>query len=79
MAHTRFPHDLIETQQDLVRAYARLARSAPGGSTELRRRVIRLSSRVAAHPYWSSPAGAGGSLGELRAPAREGRAGGGSP
>ncbi|MFD0427354.1 hypothetical protein ACFQ60_01940 [Streptomyces zhihengii] len=51
----------------------------PGGSTALRRRVIRLSAQLLAHPYWSSEASAGASLGELRAQAREHAAGGGSP
>ncbi|MBM9624197.1 hypothetical protein [Streptomyces zhihengii] len=80
MTQTRYPHELIETQQDLDRAYARLVRPAgPGGSTALRRRVIRLSAQLLAHPYWSSEASAGASLGELRAQAREHAAGGGSP
>ncbi|WP_093787061.1 hypothetical protein [Actinacidiphila guanduensis] len=56
-----FPEDLVQAQRDWYATYRELAASAGTGSrtTVLRRRLVRLSVRISAHPYWASlPGGA---------------------
>ncbi len=53
MAHHGFPPDLIRDQHDWNRVYQALATAPPGiGTTVLRRRLLRLSCRIACHPFW---------------------------
>ncbi|WP_406008205.1 hypothetical protein OG440_20265 [Streptomyces sp. NBC_00637] len=46
----RFPDDLVQAQQEWCATYRQLA--ARPGRTELRRRLLRLSTQVFFHPYW---------------------------
>ncbi|WP_097967607.1 hypothetical protein [Streptomyces sp. or20] len=56
MDSLRFPDDLIRAQQEWHDTYRALAVPCPR-RTELRRRLLRLSVRIEAHPFWSTPAG----------------------
>ncbi|MER5463021.1 hypothetical protein ABT010_20505 [Streptomyces sp. NPDC002668] len=56
MAHTSFPSDLVQAQRDWNRAYAELA-EGQGPYTELRRRLLRLSSALFWHPFWDTERG----------------------
>jgi len=55
MPHS-FPDDLVQAQRDWYATYRELA--AGGGTdsrtTVLRRRLVRLSVRISAHPYWAA-------------------------
>lgn len=55
MPHS-FPDDLVQAQRDWYATYRELA--AGGGpavrTTVLRRRLVRLSVRISAHPYWTT-------------------------
>ncbi|MFC9293991.1 hypothetical protein ACFTWH_03575 [Streptomyces sp. NPDC057011] len=54
----RFPDDLLALQRAWLRTYAELAQAPAGaGTTLLRRRLIGLSGRLCAHPYWTTPTG----------------------
>ncbi|MFG2142590.1 hypothetical protein ACGFRG_00060 [Streptomyces sp. NPDC048696] len=55
-----FPHDLLEAQAAWYATYRRLADPSArrAGTTTYRRRLQQLSVRIAAHPYWTTPAGA---------------------
>ncbi|WP_037914993.1 hypothetical protein [Actinacidiphila yeochonensis] len=55
MPHS-FPHDLVQAQRDWYTTYRELAAGGGPGSrtTALRRRLVRLSVRISAHPYWST-------------------------
>ncbi|MFD9410172.1 hypothetical protein ACFWBN_24615 [Streptomyces sp. NPDC059989] len=56
MTSIHFPDDLISLQTAWLRTYADLARQPAQASTAaLRRRLITLSCRLAAHPFWSVP------------------------
>ncbi|MFI6284403.1 hypothetical protein ACIBCM_06530 [Streptomyces sp. NPDC051018] len=58
MARHTFPTDLLETQTAWYTTYRDLAgAAAPSGAAVLRRRLLGLSARIAAHPYWDTPAG----------------------
>ncbi|MEO3978002.1 hypothetical protein [Streptomyces sp. CAU 1734] len=60
MARQRtFPTDLLETQTAWYRAYRHLAETATStsGAGAHRRRLLTLSARIAAHPYWDTSAG----------------------
>jgi hypothetical protein len=49
----RFPPDLVRDQQAWHGTYEALAAARPGASTTvLRRRLLWLSRRIAAHPHW---------------------------
>lgn len=49
-----FPSDLIRDQQAWNGTYEALASARPGASTtELRRRLLWLSRRIASHPHWA--------------------------
>jgi len=65
------PQDLLQAQKAWHRAYTELA-AAPQGAhtTELRRRLLRLSVRIFWHPYWSSAEGSARHA-ELRRQARQ--------
>ncbi|MBY8879016.1 hypothetical protein [Actinacidiphila acidipaludis] len=56
MPHHSFPDDLVQAQRDWYATYRELA--AIGGSgthtTVLRRRLVRLSVRITAHPFWAT-------------------------
>ncbi|MFD4833233.1 hypothetical protein ACFWPV_25750 [Streptomyces uncialis] len=55
--HT-FPADLLKTQTAWYLTYRALAETAPPtGAAAHRRRLLALSARIAAHPYWDSPNG----------------------
>ncbi len=56
MAHTAFPSDLVQTQRDWNRTYARLA-GDPAHAALLRRRLLWLSSRLLWHPFWRTDPG----------------------
>ncbi|GAA0611809.1 hypothetical protein [Streptomyces crystallinus] len=51
-----FPHDLLAAQTAWYAVYEQLATTADGDTTH-RRRLLELSRRITAHPYWQSPAG----------------------
>ncbi|KIF01850.1 hypothetical protein PL81_33285 [Streptomyces sp. RSD-27] len=71
MTPLRFPDDLVELQAAWLSTYAALARRpAHAGTTALRRRLIGLSCRIAAHPYWTVPGRSRAALVELRRQAR---------
>jgi hypothetical protein len=54
MANPGFPPDLIRDQQAWNGTYDELAAAPPGTSTTpLRRRLLWLSCRIAAHPHWA--------------------------
>jgi hypothetical protein len=59
MGRTAFPLDLIRTQHEWNRTYAALdrRRGVPVETAALRRRLQRLSVRLAAHPFWETSAG----------------------
>lgn len=74
MAHTPFPHDLVQAQRDWNRTYAALAAPQPLCTTALRRRLLRLSSRIFWHPFWSTgPGRSPAARVELRLQVRDGR------
>lgn len=51
-----FPDDLVQAQRDWYVTYRQLAAAgaAPTQTTVLRRRLVRLSVRIAAHPFWTT-------------------------
>ena len=51
-----FPDDLVQAQRDWYSTYRELAASGGPGSrtTVLRRRLVRLSVRISAHPFWTT-------------------------
>ncbi|MFJ3728265.1 hypothetical protein ACIPYQ_37640 [Streptomyces sp. NPDC090045] len=71
MTSVHFPDDLIDLQAAWLRTYADLARqSAQTGTTTLRRRLIALSCRIEAHPFWAVPGRSRAVRVELRRRAR---------
>ncbi|MGW6577594.1 hypothetical protein ACWGAN_36240 [Streptomyces sp. NPDC054945] len=72
MESFRFPEDLVALQVAWLDTYTALARMPAGttGRTPLRRRLIMLSCRLHAHPYWTAPGGSRGTWAELRRQAR---------
>ncbi|MEU0688377.1 hypothetical protein [Streptomyces uncialis] len=54
-----FPADLLESQVAWYITYGRLADSTVTGTgvAACRRRLLALSARIAAHPYWDTRAG----------------------
>jgi hypothetical protein len=56
MPHLAFPDDLIQAQRDWYATYRELAGSSDTGAktTVLRRRLVRLSVRITAHPFWAT-------------------------
>ncbi|MEU4794789.1 hypothetical protein [Streptomyces sp. NPDC023327] len=52
-----FPPDLLEAQTAWYTTYGQLAATAAHGSAVHRRRLLRLSRQIAAHPYWETPEG----------------------
>ncbi|WP_406003858.1 hypothetical protein [Streptomyces sp. NBC_00829] len=56
MAHTVFPSDLVQAQRDWNDTYAQLA-AGQAHYTALRRRLLRLSSGLVRHPFWTSDQG----------------------
>ncbi|MFI6347790.1 hypothetical protein [Streptomyces sp. NPDC050560] len=69
----RFPDDLVQAQYDWMRTYEALACARHIRHTALRRRLLRLSNRIARHPFWPEQRGPGAGLPELRRQARRGR------
>ncbi|POX43070.1 hypothetical protein C3486_02300 [Streptomyces sp. Ru73] len=58
MLSVRFPQDLIELQRARNHAYEELA-DRPHNPTVLRRRLLRLCTRLHWHPYFRASAGRG--------------------
>lgn len=56
MAYPTFLHDLLQAQHDWNCTYAELA-ARQGCNTALRRRLLRLSTRLFWHPFWTTGAG----------------------
>lgn len=56
MPHHSFPEDLVQAQRDWYATYHELAAAGGAGSrtTVLRRRLVRLSVRISAHPFWAT-------------------------
>jgi hypothetical protein len=54
MHHHTFPADLVQAQRDWYATYRQLAGAAGTQTTVLRRRLVRLSVLVTAHPYWAT-------------------------
>ncbi|SHN21772.1 hypothetical protein [Actinacidiphila paucisporea] len=54
MHHHTFPADLVQAQRDWYATYRQLAGAAGSQTTVLRRRLVRLSVQVTAHPYWAT-------------------------
>nr|WP_079027936.1 hypothetical protein [Streptomyces rimosus] len=76
MVHAPFPGDLVAAQQSWNRTYAALAASRPQHATALRRDLLRLSTAINAHPFWSStPGGPPAARVELRRRVRSQRTG----
>ncbi|GGX28890.1 hypothetical protein [Streptomyces chartreusis] len=67
-----FPDDLVQAQQEWSATYHRLA-DGPGRTTELRRRLYRLSTEVLFHPYWRQGGRTPAGWAELRNLGRGGR------
>lgn len=71
MTSIRFPDDLLDLQAAWLRTYADLARlPARAGTAVLRRRLIGLSCRIAAHSFWAAPGRSPAARVELRRQAR---------
>jgi hypothetical protein len=51
-----FPDDLVQAQREWYATYRLLAAADGAGTrtTVLRRRLVRLSVRITAHPYWTT-------------------------
>jgi hypothetical protein len=49
-----FPPDLVSAQRAWYATYRQLASAEGTQTTVLRRRLVRLSVLVAAHPYWTT-------------------------
>ncbi|MEU5975513.1 hypothetical protein [Streptomyces sp. NPDC047315] len=72
MSRHLFPADLLETQIAWYVVYGQLAAaSSVYGVAAHRRRLLQLSSRIAGHPYWLSPAGTPAARVALKEAARE--------
>ncbi|MFI8930651.1 hypothetical protein ACIG3E_23605 [Streptomyces sp. NPDC053474] len=54
--HT-FPADLLKAQEAWYVTYQHLADVPTSGAAAHRRRLLRLSRLIAAHPYWQTPHG----------------------
>lgn len=68
--HT-FPADLLETQTAWYVTYEHLAAATvDDGAAAYRRRLLRLSRLIAAHPYWQTRAGTPAARVELKELAR---------
>lgn len=71
MTSIRFPDDLLSLQTAWLRTYDQLTQcSAAVGTTALRRRLIVLSGRIAAHTFWSAQGRSPATHVELRRQAR---------
>ncbi|MFE6835061.1 hypothetical protein ACFVFI_09520 [Streptomyces sp. NPDC057705] len=71
MTSIRFPDELLDLQAAWLHTYADLARQpARAGTTTLRRRLIALSCRIEAHPFWAVPGRSRAARVELRGRAR---------
>lgn len=57
MGRFPFPDDLIRAQREWYVVYRALAVPRPRRATELRRRLLMLSTRIEWHPFWSTPDG----------------------
>ncbi|MEW1552216.1 hypothetical protein [Streptomyces tsukubensis] len=82
MAQTHtFPTDLLETQTAWYRTYRHLAENATSasGTAAHRRQLLTLSARIAAHPYWDTPAGTPAARVALKEAARSLTGTGGCP
>ncbi|SDJ79860.1 hypothetical protein [Streptomyces indicus] len=53
-----FPDDLLQAQIDWYATCRQLATASGRDYTLLRRRLLTLSRRIAAHPFWTTPGGA---------------------
>jgi hypothetical protein len=52
-----FPDDLVQAQRDWYTTYRELSETGSGAGTRttvLRRRLVRLSVRISAHPFWTT-------------------------
>ena len=79
MHHHTFPADLVQAQRDWYATYRQLAGAAGTQTTVLRRRLVRLSVQVTAHPYWATvPSSAPAARMQLKALAWDDEAGGGA-
>ncbi|WP_405577848.1 hypothetical protein [Streptomyces sp. NBC_01190] len=56
MPHHAFPDELVQAQRDWYATYRELAGTGALGTrtTVLRRRLVRLSVRITAHPFWAT-------------------------
>ncbi|MEW2121792.1 hypothetical protein AB0945_43085 [Streptomyces sp. NPDC005474] len=70
MDATDFPDDLVQTQHAFNATYAALTAPHPRDTTALRRRLLRLSVRLAWHPYWNTALSVPAARTELRQLAR---------
>ncbi|MER7651858.1 MULTISPECIES: hypothetical protein [Streptomyces] len=71
MVLNSYPDDLLEAQQALHRTYEALAASHPRHTTALRRDLLRLSTVVLWHPFWSAfPGSSSAARVQLRRQAR---------
>ncbi|MEU7036765.1 hypothetical protein ABZ958_24210 [Streptomyces sp. NPDC046237] len=60
MRHHAFPDDLVSAQRSWAATYEALSRPGATATTRLRRRLLRLSTSVYFHPYWTRPRPAAG-------------------
>ncbi|MBV1942127.1 hypothetical protein KUF83_37055 [Streptomyces sp. BV286] len=71
MKSAPFPHDLVRLQAAWNRTYDALAAPRPTPAhTQLRRRLLMLSTRLWWHPFWQGPGSAPAARAQLRNQAR---------
>ncbi|MFC7912479.1 hypothetical protein [Streptomyces sp. NPDC057386] len=70
MRNQPIPDDLVRTQVEWMCAYQALAHGE-GSYAALRRRLVTLSARVDAHPYWEGRTPPAGARAQVRRLARE--------
>ncbi|MFE9806455.1 hypothetical protein ACFYRN_29995 [Streptomyces sp. NPDC005227] len=66
MDRHRIPDDLLAAQTAWYVTYERLVSVQDTGAAGHRRRLLALSRRIAAHPFWETPAGTPAARVELK-------------
>ncbi|MBC9717715.1 hypothetical protein H9Y04_34805 [Streptomyces sp. TRM66268-LWL] len=78
MDRPRFPDDLLAAQTAWYATYERLVTVQDTGAAAHRRHLLVLSRRIAAHPFWQTPAGTPAARVELKELGRRRAAGEGA-
>ncbi|MET7387225.1 hypothetical protein ACFYPT_20550 [Streptomyces sp. NPDC005529] len=79
MDRHRIPDDLLAAQTAWYVTYERLVAVQDTGAAEHRRHLLALSRRIAAHPFWETPAGTPAARLELKEAGRRLAASGPAP